>query len=639
MSVSHQALISLAILKSDLDDERRDYLGYLESLVIPVLKNWPDEPVTDASVAKEFENVHGLRVPDRTIQLVLKRLAKSGYLVRSHGTFSISKDLPSTSIDQKKVAAEQHIDKVLASLQNYAQEVFGIDWSWDNVEAAIIGFLDHFGIECLRTYIFRSSLPEVPESAPTEQFVTGSFIQNIYHTDKNLFDSVVVLIKGQMYGNVLTCPDLEGLGKNFKSVTFYFDTPLILNLLNLQGEQEFESVVELVSLLRRLKARLAIFEHTASELETVLNTSAENIENPKAIGRVVREMRRLGLKKGDIILKVSKYEEELKEYGIRVVNTPEYRGSLQIDEAALESEIGNHLSYRNERAREFDINSVRSIYSIRKGAAPRRLEDCVGVLVTNNEALAKAAFAFGKKYESTSEVSSIITDFSLANIAWLKSPMDAPNLPVKETIAVCYAAMEPSSGLWEKYLNEIDKLEKEGGIGPDEHAVLRISNISEHALMDMTLGDEKNLRGDTVSAILERVKEDFAQERSVEVNRERQEHESTKRRLREELEGRKRLEAKIERICIRISNTVYYVALICAIVILFLGMMAGSGLIPVYFFNSLIATAALNTFILVSVFVGSLSAIFGTTIKQVVDKWRRGLARILTGWVKNLIGI
>src|SRR5690554_199481 len=636
---SHKTLVSLAILKSDQDDERRDYLGYIESLVIPILRIWPDEPVTDGSVASKFEREYGLRVPDRTIQLVLRRLARRKYLKRSHGIFHISRTLPDTYLEGKRRSASEHIANVFRSLQDYAEKRFDIAWSDDDVESAVLGFLDHFGVDCLRAYVFRTALPAVPVAAPKDQFIIGSFIKGAHKDNKEVFESVVVLIKGQMYSNALICPDLEGLEKNFKGVTFYLDTPLLLNLLNLQGESEFESVVELVALLQRLKGKVVFFEHTGAELESVLRASADNIENSKATGRVVREMRGLGLRKGDIILKISGYEEELKKYGVTVRRTPEYKSDLQIDEAALDSEISRYVSYKHPRARDYDINSIRSIFVLRRGLAPRRLEDCGAVLVTNNEALSKAAFSFGKSHNSAREVSPAITDFSLANVAWLKSPMDAPSLPAKETIAACYAAMEPSSELWQRYLSEIEKLEQKGEVRPDDLAILRVSDISERALMDLTLGDERMFRKDTVSAILSRVKEELAAEHTAEVSREREAHDTTKRRLRRELENRRRLEAKIASFSSFVSGGVYVICLTIVIIVLFVGMMAGSGVMPAYLRGSELATAILNTSIVVAVFWALYSTVFGSAVKPIIDGWRRGLERRLSASINELFGV
>ena len=58
----------------------------------------------------------------------------------------------------------------------------------------------------------------------------------------------------------------------------------------------------------------------------------------------------------------------------------------------------------------------------------------------------------------------MITDFSLANITWLKAPVEASDLPTTQLLAFSYAALQPSSELLTKFLQEIEKLEAEGAI-------------------------------------------------------------------------------------------------------------------------------------------------------------------------------
>lgn len=89
----------------------------------------------------------------------------------------------------------------------------------------------------------------------------------------------------------------------------------------------------------------------------------------------------------------------------------------------LESEIDEEVHYFNPDAKKYDINSVRSIYAIRKGSYPTRVEDAIAVLVTTNANFAKAASRYGRTHEASNEVSSVVTDFALGNLAWLKAPL------------------------------------------------------------------------------------------------------------------------------------------------------------------------------------------------------------------------
>ena len=66
----------------------------------------------------------------------------------------------------------------------------------------------------------------------------------------------------------------------------------------------------------------------------------------------------------------------------------------------------------------------------------------------------------------------MITDFTLANTAWLKAPMGAPAVPTTQLLAFSYAALEPSTEFLGKYLKEIDRLEAQGTITERDHQLL-----------------------------------------------------------------------------------------------------------------------------------------------------------------------
>lgn len=125
------------------------------------------------------------------------------------------------------------------------------------------------------------------------------------------------------------------------------------------------------------------------------------------------------------------------------------------------------------------------------------------------------AFEFGKTHNSSKEVSSVITDYSLANVAWLKAPMKRPSLPEKETLAFCYAALEPSKELFRKYVEKMELLRSTGNISEQDHAILRLSPLAQRELMDLTLGDEGALTGTGLREILSRVKESLVSEQKI----------------------------------------------------------------------------------------------------------------------------
>jgi len=73
-------------------------------------------------------------------------------------------------------------------------------------------------------------------------------------------------------------------------------------------------------------------------------------------------------------------------------------------------------------------------------------------------------------------------------------------------MAMCYAALEPSSELFRKYVQEMDKLVESGQITSRDHEILRLSPSAREELMELTLGDEHALTVSSIKSILANAK-------------------------------------------------------------------------------------------------------------------------------------
>ena len=198
--------------------------------------------------------------------------------------------------------------------------------------------------------------------------LVSKYVLSIQEADPERFKSFLVVVTGHMLANALLCPDLQQAPKTYRGITFYFDTPLLVRCLGLEGRAKQEAVENLITLLRNLGARLATFSHSLDELDRVIRGASDYVDSPKGRGAIVMEARKTGTTKSDLLVIVGQIDEKLKTSGIEVIQTPGYdETDLQIDEKAFEDILKDEVSYHNPRAREDDINSVRSIYVLRSG--------------------------------------------------------------------------------------------------------------------------------------------------------------------------------------------------------------------------------------------------------------------------------
>nr|VFK42413.1 MAG: hypothetical protein BECKTC1821D_GA0114238_101230 [Candidatus Kentron sp. TC] len=128
-----------------------------------------------------------------------------------------------------------------------------------------------------------------------------------------------------MLANALVCPDLESIQKNLSNVSFYFDTPLLLNLLDVQGRYERDAMRELIQLVKKLKGKTCVFSHTIDEIRNVLQGVMKNIRKPTATGAVIREIRKHKVKRSDLILLLEELDGRISENGISVASRRFFR--------------------------------------------------------------------------------------------------------------------------------------------------------------------------------------------------------------------------------------------------------------------------------------------------------------------------
>lgn len=270
---------------------------------------------------------------------------------------------------------------------------------------------------------------------------------------------------------------------------------------------------------------------------------------------------------------------------------------------------------------------------LRKGSSPRTIERSKAVLVTSNAAFARVAWDFGQKHEEMSEVSSVITSFSLANMAWLKAPMVAPSLPNDEVLAFSYAALHPSTDLLNKFMTEIDRLEQSGVESTLKHQLLRSSLQAQDELAVLTLGDPSMVTEDTLEIINERVSNEIKREESERTRAEQETHRQTQGKLSHTIQQIESIQKRLYRRCEQKSKrcamaaSVVVTILILAVTVLAVSASPSFGLQSIPFIPAWIPDWAVDT---VSALLGFVSLVFGTTVRSVHhDVAKRSLSYFL----------
>jgi hypothetical protein len=505
---SEVSLASLALLITFDKESKLDYIDYLTPFVIEIFRTDASQGITRQNILEAFKSRFGLYIPLQPLELSLKRLVNKHVLRVSPvygGIYSPGSKYPSNGrrLNEEKQVCLSDIRGVMAELMRFAASSYNVTWSAEQATDAVTGYLANYAIDCLKACFGKSTIAIV-ERVKECDFIVNAFIRSVLEAGGELSEKLVTLVKAQMLANALLCPDIGMDSRDFSKVTLFLDTPLVLRLLDLDTEPAHAAAAETLDLCRHLGSRIAIFPHTATETFGVIKGCATYLDDSKfARGRLIREMRSRGTSAQELLLIADGLDACLQNLRIEVIETPPHDPKYEISEIQLDSALDEDIKYLHTRARQYDIDSIRAIYTLRAGKAPRTLETCKAVLVTTNSKLARTAFQFGQKFENSREVSTVVSSFGIANLAWLKGGSLSSTLPKAEMLSLAYAALQPSNAIWEKFIKVQEEMRQKGAGTPAQHAVLRYSAQTQKNLMNLTLGDEERITSKTIHDLIE----------------------------------------------------------------------------------------------------------------------------------------
>ena len=163
--------------------------------------------------------------------------------------------------------------------------------------------------------------------------------------------------------------------------------------------------------------------------------------------------------------------------------------------------------------------------------------------------------------------------------------MDAPSIPKTQLLALSYAALESlrsggrtSSKLLNAYLEEVDKLEKQGVITARDHQLLRSSRLVYSELMHLTLGDDSSLTEETITQTLKRVTNEIKQEEVIKFEKEKTAHQKTQDTLKSQGTYIQKIEENILLKCHNKAKKFAWVLSGGIMFLLLIGLLSGLGI-------------------------------------------------------------
>lgn len=504
-------LSSLAIIRANFDYGRRSYLDNFVPFALDAVAQGGQPDYSDADAAHAIYYRFGLRIPTRVVASILGRAAREDLGTWDDGRFSLSdkgrEAVPKIGRLQATLMREQ--SALAHGLADFAGRM-GTTFTAEDAEEALLAYVEAHAVPLLthavRGGTYAGGEPE-PAEEPSTRYVVAAFVAHIAGSDQRAFEQLESMVKGSMLAAALYLPATGELDRRFNRTVLYLDTPILIRVLGYDGGEAQAAALDVVRLAQAQGAEVACLEHTATELRGVIDSTIGVLRRNGAADRI-RRIDRYFLDceytESDVRLLLERVPEDLRRHRVVIVPKPEHVERLGVDEQALEYLLQAKVGYRRRATLLNDLDSITAVHRRRGGESTSRLEECRAVLVTDNWNVSAASREFFK--DSRHEWPLVMLDHDLAAILWVKSPTEAPDLPRRQIIADCLAALQPSPQLWQRYVEVIEQLKRRDGFDDGDLALLRYSGEASRTLMDRTQGDAEAVSPAAVEAALEAAK-------------------------------------------------------------------------------------------------------------------------------------
>jgi hypothetical protein len=500
---------SLAFLQVNYD-RGQDFIDLFVPVVAYAAFLAGGEYVATEDVQSVLKREFHLVVPQHTLRTIAKRAARDGLFKQENRALRVNREsVEGLDLQSKRSQTERKHQVLVSKLRQYVSAEFGIHWSAEEADAALMDFLEDFDVPVLVAMQNGVELSSVGKSPANSRFLVSSFLRNLGETDLNTLAFFEAIARGNILANVVFFPDIAKVDARFRKTRIYLDSKVVLRALGYEGRAFQAPTRELLDLIIRLGGSIHCFHHTAVEVKDVLVACAKALVGGgirHAYGPVVEHFSSIGFSASDIRLRAERLKADLSTLRIAMDDVPAVLTRHRLDEKQLDALLQREVRYSKEFARERDLRSLFGTYYHRKDHQPRTLEETPAIFVTANDQVVQVAQQFFSVLPGHRDLAPVcVADHALTDYVWLKQPFSAPDLPRMKIIAECAAALAPEDRLWRRYLEKANQLLHRGDISPDDFYLLRSAGAQDR-LVHLTQNQPDAFTEGTVAEVLGRVK-------------------------------------------------------------------------------------------------------------------------------------
>lgn len=281
-SRNQRALASYAFILNNIDSNH-SLIGQFIPFVLAVLKKKQDKKIDPFPMSELIKKQFGFEIPRLAMLSIIDQAKKLGLIYKRSDQFlyPTQEALDNTHIEENSKLFQQKQEEIITDFINFTQETEQYTLNKETANEQFSLFFQKNALPFLLTHdsqINEYSFSDIPNDK------LYFFHKYIIHLDSTHNVDFLKHITDIAFGYILTSLILkEGEDKSLtpqlKGIQIFLDTPIIIRLLGLEGNERRLAQEELIAMLRKEGAVLLLLQHTYREITNILFDVSQKISN------------------------------------------------------------------------------------------------------------------------------------------------------------------------------------------------------------------------------------------------------------------------------------------------------------------------------------------------------------------------
>ena len=499
-------ITSNAMLSAYLSKNNDDCLDLMSHFVLYLLPN-EGEYVDCSEISSELKSCFGFdNILENVVIRIIQRIyKKKEYLRKEKDKYFVKKQYDRDKFESKRFEISNRIDDLSKKLSEFIEDNnYESNVTTEKAKEYITVFLRTYNY-CFDKIIEYKKIT-VDSQANRSNFWVARFIIFVYENDVKTFNSFLEIVKGSLAAKAVAFWGGEKVEerKKLKNTDFYFDTRLLINIMEFGEENENKATLQLKDLIEKNGGRVKTFETYVEEFRGILT---KYIKSPKdRLGLSLDALRKGGYSLEYIRQIKESLDSHLKQRNVEIVYRPD--ASIPIEKLdwpvgimELKKYLSDYVTYkegeRGQKSLDNDANTLEAISIIRYELRGKTsIEDCRAIFVTKNLDLIYAAHKYFQDNQMGHGIELVVSDVELTAWLWLNYCRNKNIVPELNLLENAYTACYPTSAVIQEFQKNIDIMRQKNKLTEEQAAVIRSGNIDLRTLVDKT-----NNSGDAVTEI------------------------------------------------------------------------------------------------------------------------------------------